>query len=219
MTVATQGEVSESRSLRLDRFTLSYTTWTAVIFLWLYYGAELDRIFRLYWFLIPVLGLPALGLVIGLVVALIVNAMRRRWRRAISVLAAPILAGSFFALLIHFRVTPDLIRFELWRSNYLSQAAALPATDDGPRLKVWSWGGTGGAGVTNIEKLLVYDDSDQIALPPSAWSPDWRGKANLAAAGNSFASVLDPEIFGGHYQDHIGVRRLDGHFYLVTEAF
>jgi hypothetical protein len=219
MTVAVQGEVSESRPLRLDRFTLSYTAWTAAIFLLLYYGEELDRVFRLYWFLIPVLGLPALGLVVGLVVALIVNAFRRRWRRAPSILAAPILAGSVFALLIHFRVTPDLVRFELWRSSYLSQVAALPATDDGPRLKVWSWGGTGGAGVTNIEKLLVYDDSDKIALPPSAWSPEWRGRANLAAAGNSFEGVLHPDIFGDRYEDHVAVRRLDGHFYLVTESF
>ena len=217
MTVVTQNKLPESRPLRLDRFTLAYTAWTAAIFLLLYYGNELDRVFRLYWFLVPVLGLPALGLVVGLVVALIVNASRRRWRRALSILAAPILAGSVFALLIHFRVTPDLIRFELWRSSYLSQVAALPATHDGPSLKVWSWGGTGGAGVTNIEKLLVYDDSDKIALPPSARSPEWRGKANLAATGNSFAAVLDPEIIGG--EDHIAVRWLDGHFYLVTESF
>jgi hypothetical protein len=219
MTVATQGDISGSRLPRLDRFTLSYTAWTAAVFLLLYYGEELDRVLNLYLFLIPVLGLPALALVVGLMVSLTVNVVRRRWRRTVSVIVAPIAVASFFALLIHFHVTPDLIRFELWRSGYLSQAAEPSGTGDSPHLKVWGWGGTGGAGVGNIEKLLVYDDSDQIALPPSAWSPEWREKANLAAAGNSFAAALDPEIIGGHYEDHIAVRRLDGHFYLVTEFF
>jgi hypothetical protein len=41
----------------------------------------------------------------------------------------------------------------------------------------------------------------------------------LAAAGNSFEGVLHPDIFGDRYEDHIAVRRLDGHFYLVTESF
>ena len=88
-------------------------------------------------------------------------------------------------------------------------------------MKVWDWGMTGGAAAVNIQKLLVYDDSGQIALQPSAWSPEWRAKTEETAKGNSFWSVLHFEEYdpAKPYRDHVAVRHLDGHFYLVMEIF
>jgi hypothetical protein len=222
MTLEQTAANSSEQAAKPDAYTPRYTIWAGAFFLLVWLGRDLDRIFNLYILLVPILALPALILAATLVISLGVNVIRRRWRRTISIIAAPIIAASFFLLLGWLGITTDLIRFELWKSSYLAQVDALSATDGGPRLKTWDWGSTGGVAVANIFWMLVYDDSDQIALPRSSWSAEWLQRADQAAKGNALYSVIHPEGFTGdveQYERHISVRRLDGHFYVVEGIF
>jgi hypothetical protein len=161
------------KARKSDAYTPWYTIWTGALFLLLWVSNDLDRIFNLYVLLVPILFLPALGWAATMVMSLGSNAVRRRWRRTLSIVAAPIITGLFFLLLGWLGITTELIRLELWKSSYLAQVDAIPATDDGPRLKVWDWGSVGGAAVPNVFWHLVYDDSDQIRLPRSSRSAGW----------------------------------------------
>jgi hypothetical protein len=178
--------VGSEKAPKSDAYTPWYTLWTGAFFLLVWVSRDLDRIFNLYILLVPILILPALVLAATLVISLSVNVIRRRWRRTISIIAAPIVAGSFFLLLGELGITTELIRLKLWKSSYVAQLEALPAMEGGPLLKSWDWGSTGGVAVANIFWLLVYDDSDQIRLPRSSWSADWIRKADQAAKGNGF---------------------------------
>jgi hypothetical protein len=79
-----------------DAYTAKYTLWCVAIAALLWGAEDLDRIFNLYIFLVPVLALPTLFVGAGLTIGLVVNVLGRRWRRVMSILVAPILAGSFF---------------------------------------------------------------------------------------------------------------------------
>jgi hypothetical protein len=150
------------------------------LFLLFWAGNDLDRILNLYILLVPVLFLPALVWATTLVDSLGASVIRRRWRRTMSIIAAPIIAGSVFFLFGKLGITTELIRLELGKSSYMAEVAALPDTNGGRRLKIWSWGSTGGAAVANFSSILVYNESDQIALPRSSWSAEWRRNADQA---------------------------------------
>ena len=70
----------------------------------------------------------------------------------------------------------------------------LPA-DQGPRLVVFDWGGMVWASTG-----LVYDETDQVSLPPGRQSADW-----LARASHSELSC-----------EGYGVQSLWDHYYLVS---
>jgi hypothetical protein len=189
--------------------------WTGAFFLLLWLSQDLDRIFNLYIMLVPMLAIPALAWIAALIIGLGVNVFKRRWRRIISIVAAPIIAGSFFLALEPLGVTTQRVRLELWKSDYLAQIDALPASDDGIRLKTWNWGETGGVAVPNFFWTLVYDESDQIALPPSSWSAEWVQKTGQV--GSPLYSVVHNRRDGKDY--YVSIRRLDGHFYVVEELY
>jgi hypothetical protein len=189
--------------------------WTGAFFLLLWLSQDLDRIFNLYIMLVPMLAIPALAWIAALIIGLGVNVFKRRWRRIISIVAAPIIAGSFFLALEPLGVTTQRVRLELWKSDYLAQIDALPASDDGIRLKTWNWGETGGVAVPNFFWKLVYDESDQIALPPSSWSAEWVQKTGQV--GSPLYSVVHNRRDGKDY--YVSIRRLDGHFYVVEELY
>jgi hypothetical protein len=198
-----------------DRYTPWYTVWTGAFFLLLWLSQDLDRIFNLYIMLVPMLAIPALAWIAALIIGLGVNVFKRRWRRIISIVAAPIIAGSFFLALEPLGVTTQRVRLELWKSDYLAQIDALPASDDGIRLKTWNWGETGGVAVPNFFWTLVYDESDQIAVPPSSWSAEWVQKTGQV--GSPLYSVVHNRRDGKDY--YVSIRRLDGHFYVVEELY
>jgi hypothetical protein len=208
------GGASDLVSRRRDAFTPWYTVWTGAFFLFLSLSQDLDRIFNLWLLLVPILALPALVWAAIMIIGLVVNAFKRRWRRVISIIAAPIIVISFFNALGWLGVTIDRIRFELGKSDYQAQVDALPAGDDGIRIKTWDWGGTGGAGVPNFMWMLVYDDSDQIALPPSSWSAKWVEKTGQT--GSSLYSVVHQSDDKNYF---VTVRHLVGHFYVVEELY
>jgi hypothetical protein len=176
---------------KTDKFTLSYSAWIGVPILLLVLGGELDRIFNLHLLLVPLILIPALAAGIAWLIALIANASRRRWRRVASILAAPVVAGSFFAILNVLGVDPDRIRFELNRQYYLDQVAQIPRVENEPRAKSFPWRETGGAVGANILRTLEFDESDQIAASDDQTSDRSYSKS---------------------------VRALRDHFYIVTET-
>jgi hypothetical protein len=208
------GGASDIVSRRRDAFTPWYTVWTGAFLLLLGVSHDLDRIFKLWLLLVPIIALPALVWAATMLIGLAVNAFKRRWRRVISILAAPIIALAFFSVLARLGLTDDRIRFELGKSDYQAQVDALPASDDGIRIKTWDWGETGGAGVPNFFWTLVYDDSDQIALPPSSWSAQWVEKTGQV--GSSLYSVVHQADDKSH---SVRVRHVVGHFYVVEELY
>jgi hypothetical protein len=87
----------------------------------------------------------------------------------------------------------DVIHFIAMKSHYDRTIAALPA-DQRPRLAVFDWGG-----MSFASHGLVYDETDQVALPRGRQSADW-----LAQAGHTELTC-----------EGYGVRPLWDHYYLA----
>ena len=154
-------------------------------------------------FLYVVVGIPALLFLWAIAGggALIVGvraATRREWRRCVLALALPIVLLAVAADPTGFvrscNHIGDVIHFIVAKPYYDRQIAALPA-DRRPRLVVFDWGG-----MVWASSGLVYDETDQVALPRDRRSADW-----LAQASHSELSC-----------EGYGVEPLWGHYYLAS---
>ena len=132
-------------------------------------------------FIYVVVGIPVLLFlwVIAGLVALIVSirsAMRKEWRRCVMAAILPvvllIVAFDPVRFVRSCDYLGDVIHFIAMRSTYDRTIAALPA-DQRPRLAVFDWGG-----MSFASHGLVYDESDQVALPRGRQSTDWVAKAS-----------------------------------------
>ncbi len=118
---------------------------------------------------------PTIWAVAALVALLLaISAVRRQaWWRGISAAILPVIVvlvfANFFSFMRFCVTTGDHLRFTLMRGHYLSDVAAMPATD-GPRLQIWNWGGF----VTS--KGVIYDESDEIASDTP--SRQWKERAD-----------------------------------------
>jgi len=214
-------ENGTAKASRADAFTPWYAVWCCAFLLWLDVVDYLDQFYNFY-IMIGLVILPPLLILAGaLLVSLTINIFKLRWRRILSLIAAPVIALMFAKVITWLGVTPALVRLELSKSNYMAEVDALSATD-GPRFKCWDWGATGGVAVVTIFRALVYDESDQLALPRSAWSQAWILKADAACGGTPLHSFIHQS---DNQQNHpstnyqVGVGRLNGHFYVATELF
>jgi len=205
-------DASHEKRATGDRFSFTYFIWVMLVGLLFALGRDLDRIFNLWLVLVPVLFVPALAVAAYCTVALIRNLWLRRWRSVASILMAPIAAYLIFAGVRAAGISSELIRFEIGKHYYIAQIEKLPQTGD-PRLATFDWGQTGGAGVPNFIYTLVFDESDEIIRAPAQRSPAWHDRANRQCQGTPLCSLLNPPDFT------ITVRKLDGHFYLVTEGW
>jgi hypothetical protein len=154
-------------------------------------------------FIYVTLGIPALLLVwaIGGLGSLIVSvraAMRKDWKQCVLASALPIVL-LFVALnpvgfVRSCNYIGDVLHFIVEKPYYDQQIAAIPA-DQRPRLAVFDWGGMvwGSSG-------LVYDESDQVALPKGRQSAGWLSQASHT------------ELSCGGY----GVQSLWDHYYLAS---
>ena len=195
------------------RFSFSYLAWVAVIFLLFASAADFDRIFHLSSWLVPLVYIPVLAVSVGWTAALIRNVALRRWRRVISVLVAPLAACALFAIIDAAGVNSQRIRLEIGRRYYLAEIAKLAPCDE-PRLKLFDWGQSGGAGVNSLIDTLVYDESDEIALLAKERSAAWRERAGKLCPGTPMCAVLWPGA-----ERLTVVKKIDGHFYLMTEIY
>ena len=116
---------------------------------------------------------------VALIVA-VVMALKRRWRRVIG--AAMIPSSLALALLYYGELdgagttAGEYIHFRLMRATYLAEIAAMPAAT-GPRLAVFPLSQDGLFNITNYH-LVVYDESDEVALPEAQRSPAWQARVS-----------------------------------------
>ncbi|WP_246763683.1 hypothetical protein [Rhizobium bangladeshense] len=142
---------------RRDRFTWTYALWLLPLLaeVWLYWLAP-----RWDW--------GTIGLIIWLATLIAVagsmcfNLALRRWRRVLSLLTAPLLLLFALHLLATAGMTPDSVRFALTRQAYLAEIERSDPPDSEPRLRTFVWDDTFRA---KTYSTLVYDESDEIALP------------------------------------------------------
>ena len=203
------GPVGASARTR-DRFSITYAVWMALFLLLFYAGREIAIA-------------SAFGLLTGLVVLLaaIVVAIGRCWRSlhcgypisvsdgdaSLSVLVGPFGAYALFWALGSAGIDVRQVRFELTKPHYLEQIAELPAGV--PRFKVFKWGEIGGPLVQNGFFYLIYDESDEIALPSEKRSSHWRGRIEPLC---HMCSVPEPSKRSSDDPSVIEVRRMAGAF-------
>ena len=153
-------------------------------------------------FFYVVVGIPVLLFlwVLAGLAALIVSirsAMRKEWRRCViaAILPVVLLVVAFdpvrFVRACNY--VGDVIHFVAMRSVYDRRIAALPS-DQRPLVVVFDWGG-----MSFASRGLVYDETDQVALPRGRQSADW-----LAQASRTELSC-----------EGYGVRALWDHYYLA----
>jgi hypothetical protein len=146
----------------------------------------------LFWILIwGIAGLAA-------AVCVVLFARRKAWRRAASAALLPVMIVAtwlnFHAVFGPFLALGDQVHFWVKRGRYDAEVAKLPR-DQGPRFAAFTLGGF----MLN-PSYVVFDESDEIALPPGRQSPGWEERAGHAA-----------EIGSCPYDAH----HLGAHFYVV----
>src|SRR5262249_32413017 len=135
---------------------------------------------------------------------------RKRYARAVSVLI-----GAIILVLVWLSWSPvlrqaypiiDLVRFELLRSHYLD-AVEKTSLEDTPKLIFFDWGFSGHFLLSSsVSYALLYDESDEIALPA-----DWR-----SAAWNKRASRKNRDVTGDSGCRSEIAHLVERHFYVIT---
>ncbi|AYG77007.1 hypothetical protein [Rhizobium sp. CCGE532] len=150
------------------------------------------------------------------------NAIKVRWRRMLSVVVAPFLGALPVIAFAHLGVTPDRLRFEYRKSDFLKDVGDSAAAHGHPVLINWSWGEiAGGFGGSTLGFDLIYDETDQIASPPTTWSAEFRSRSfdrQPREPGKDYGqgSSLFPS------DENISEPTIEskgGHFYLASQLF
>ena len=212
-----EGQLALSRQ---DRLTLSYTLWLGGIVLGFYGGREVARAYGAEGFHLLLSLIANLALLVVAVVFLVsfaISLWQRRWRRSLSVMAAPLLVGAVAVSASRAGVDADGIRFQLSKTGYLAAVTDLPAEEE-PHIACWAWGSaaTGALVGGEISWTLVYDDSDQVAQFNSRRSAEWIRAAEQPKQcwPLHWLTLYQPGITT---RESFGVRRMGRHFYLVEE--
>ena len=154
-------------------------------------------------FFYVVFGIPVLLFVwviagVAALVVSVLSAMRKDWRRCANASVLPIVLLIVALDPVRFvrscNYIGDVLHFIIEKPYYDRVIAALPP-EQRPRLIVFDWGG-----MIWASSGLVYDETDQVSLPPGRQSADW-----LARASHSELSC-----------DGYGVQPLWGHYYLAS---
>lgn len=170
----------------LSPFHIALQLFVATLF---FSAHELDRIFNLWFALVPIIGIPAVIVGVIWIVDIIRNLILRRWLRLSSVAIAPLLVWPLLVLLLRTGFDSHWVRFQFNRPNYEETVRALEGTP--PKYHTWDWGSTGGAAAVNIFHSLVYDESGRV-------------------------TQREGERVGGGITS---VRTFGDHFYLVTQIY
>ena len=200
---------------RSDAFTLIYPLAALAGCLWWQARSALDRQFDLFLLLLPVIGLPILAIAFTLGAALLFHLYSTQWRRAASVLLAGVLAWCFLEWLPINSV--DWAIFELNQSRYDTSPANLPGSV-GSRIKAWLFRDEGAFGSPVVETYVVYDESDELALPAVQRSEAWKSRAVTAGQPDrNFEYLARPQ--DRHTPSASHVSRIHGHWYFVELTF
>jgi hypothetical protein len=144
-----------------DRFAYGHLVAWLLFSLLFYFSDQLDRSFRLYLFLVPLLTIPALPLIVAWLAALGLSIWRKHGRYLFAVMVAPmLLVGTIAAM--RSGCDSDWLRFQLFGWRY--EQAARTLHEQGGWYREWNWGDTGGVAVANIFHKLVYDETNRTSL-------------------------------------------------------
>ncbi|TWB47090.1 hypothetical protein [Nitrospirillum viridazoti] len=119
-----------------------------------------------------------------------------RPRRAVSLALLPL---AFLVTVVHPRLVMgsaqslgDHLHFAQGRPSYQAQVRALADTGE-PKLLVWGWGGFIVASTS-----LVYDESDEVTLPPERQSASWKARAEHTDLACPYGYRVRTAL-GGHF--------------------
>ena len=193
-----------------DSFSIGYTalafllilSWAARRELLLEFNSELPALL-----LLLLLSIAALGWC----VLLLLNVISRRWKRAISIFVAPCVAYALCWTLAEIGLDAQRAHFEIRKPFYQREISRLPAGV--PRFKLFPWGDLGFAAAITLYSV-IYDESDEIALPSDQRSSEWLRRTAHLCPGTQLCTILHPEA--GHRME---TRKMAEHFYVVTEWY
>jgi hypothetical protein len=130
---------------------------------------------------------------------------RRRWRASISLAAALGILVICFLARHEILFGIDWARFQIFRTHYIAALGsdADPTSTKGPR--ILSWGFYGYFMTGEFYRKLVYDGTDEIAIPDGLDS----SRVRQVIQGTMENSLSNCKTF---------VRPIEGHYYLVDIA-
>ncbi|WP_017902114.1 hypothetical protein [Pseudomonas asplenii] len=180
--------IKPSAEDQADRFTVRHLGDWLVFCLILYISSELDRLLGLWLLLIPLLTAPALIASCSFVVGFVANLWKRRWKRLVSVVVAPVITVGLLAASFHYGVDAGWVSFQLKRHIYMEMVRSLPQSS--AKYHEWSWGSTGGDIGTNVTYTLVYDETDKPLTQPKN-DRQWQETASVQPYGHHFFLVTE----------------------------
>jgi hypothetical protein len=216
---------------REDQFTWSYTGAACVAGLLLAtvaaIAAESDVV--VFWLVVMIGQKPTLIAVMAALAVLapaIMNAGRGRWRRAASAAVAPVAAaGLFHALWATTGVTPerarDWLAFHATQHRYQARIGHGTERTDAtaaPRFLVFPWRSRGIMGISNVD-LLVFDESDELALAHDRRSAAWYARTAAACPDYILCPPPSPAPLAPEPWINAPHQKLGGHFYLVRQSW
>jgi hypothetical protein len=196
MTEATESPPAPAHD-RIAKLSLGLTMGVPLIFM--VAGATQLR-FDLLWVVYGIRGiliLAAAGAALSLWTAAVAF-RRRQWRRAISGMALPVAVtmGMFEpkSVVRACNALGSILNFELHRDAYEERVAALPATGQ-PKFAIFIRGG-----MPFFSEGIIYDESDEVALPDEQRSPAWieRTRQTQLSCGFS-AHHVSAHYYIGHF--------------------
>lgn len=200
--------VSETK----DLFTLSYGLAVGAVIAYWAAIPELSYVLGHRVLLLFLGSLVVLTAVFFLLQALVRHVWHRRWRHILSLVVMPfVVAVPLLGALGH-GIDASWLRLQVTKPLYIADMPGRASDDTKPSFFAWDWDISAVREGYQSEASLIYDESDQLAGSRFVWSEAL--KAHLAApqfrdlAG--FRSFFDGD-------SRTTMRRLDGHFYLVTE--
>jgi hypothetical protein len=127
-----------------------------------FFANELDRIFNLWFALVPIIGIPTIAVGAIWIGGIARNIIHRRWLLLGRVVVAPLLVWPLLFLLLRTGFDAHWMRFKLNKHGYEESVRKLEVAH--PIYNSWDWGSTGGAAAANIFYSLIYDESDRVVL-------------------------------------------------------
>ncbi|MGO7321875.1 hypothetical protein ACC808_27780 [Rhizobium ruizarguesonis] len=187
---------------RSDKFTWTYALWLLPFLAqnWLYWlQPQWD-----WWTISLIIWVLTLIAVAG---SLCINLAQRRWRRLVSLLIAPLLLLVLLRILAAVGITSDSVRFALTKQTYLAEIERADRSGGEPRFKTFAWDNTF---LEKTYSTLVYDESDEIALPRGEQSTAWQQRVQTPCSEKKECVDLDPGP-----DEYVSVRKIGEHFYIL----
>lgn len=184
---------------------LSYWSLIGLIF---FGQSEVDKAlglgFLLGLFLEAIAGLAALVTCGWLVFYL----LTKRWLQAVSAITSPIVVLATLQAVEASGVSAIWIRAQATRHFSQAKLAWARNHEPGPLLEMFDLGSTNNIAGWATQDVLIYDETDEISLPPPQRSADWLKRAYERGDPIHF-HVIDPG------SPNVKLTALGRHFFLV----